>query len=224
MKNVANISCVECPKRPNYGLEKGKPTHCRTHGIEKGMYDVVSIKCANCLSTRANQKYKPNCAQCHFYINPNDPRIRNYKTKEHAFIIPIKEIYPDMVLDKPITGGCSLRRPDGHIECLTHSVIIEVDEGQHIGYNSICENRRTMELFTDLGNRPIVFVRINPDSYKNDHDKIKGCFSLSKGGVLTVSKTEFNRRFIELKNTIEIAIKTIPDKSISSFELFYDNL
>ena len=36
---------------------------------------------------------------------------------------------------------------------LTHSIIVEVDENQHKNNRYICDNKRMMELFVDLGNR-----------------------------------------------------------------------
>jgi len=63
-----------------------------------------------------------------------------------------------MIFDKQ-TGGCSKMRPDVFIDKFTHVVIIECDENQH--KDTSCENKRTMELFQDFGNRPIVFIRFN---------------------------------------------------------------
>ena len=53
---------------------------------------------------------------------------------------------------------------------LIHSVIIEIDEHQHKNGNSYtpeCDKRRLNNLFTYLADRPIVFIRFNPDSYTN---------------------------------------------------------
>ena len=46
-----------------------------------------------------------------------------------------------------------------------HIIIVEIDENAHINYDSSCENKRLMELSQDLGFRPIVFIRFNPDDY-----------------------------------------------------------
>ncbi len=129
-----------------------------------------------------------------------------------------------MILDKLVKGGCSKRRPDGLLDCLTHSIIVEIDEGQHIVYNSLCNNRRNMELFTDLGNRPIVFIRLNPDSYKLNNGKhIKGVFTVSKSGELQMNKKEFEKRKTALFETVEQYLVQCPDKTISTIELFYSN-
>jgi hypothetical protein len=92
--------------------------------------------------------------------------------KEHYVRNYLKKEFPNIkiVFNKKIDNGCSKRRPDVRIECLTHTIIIEVDEKQHNAYT--CESKRLCELFTDLGNRPLVMIRFNPDRY----DKNKGCF------------------------------------------------
>lgn len=223
MVDVINKSCLNdrCIKQPSFGLKGTPPTHCYDHKLIE-MIDVISKRCITCDSTTMNQKYKPNCARCHFYLYPNDPRIRNYKIKEHAFMMPLQEIYPGIILDKTISGGCSKRRPDGFIECLTHSIIIEIDEDQHVEYESLCDNRRTMELFQDLGKRPIIFIRLNPDSYKLKGKTIKGCFGMPKTGELKVSKKEFSDRFNTLQEAIESAIHGGPPmKEITSIKLYY---
>jgi hypothetical protein len=223
MLNVNHKRCLElgCTKNPNFGLIQSVPIYCIDHKSNK-MINVTAKRCSTCNATTMNKKYKPNCSRCHFYLNPNDPRLTNYKVKEHAFMQPLTEIYSNIILDKIISGGCSRRRPDGFIDCLTHSIIIEIDEDQHVGYESLCDNRRTMELFQDLGERPIIFIRFNPDSYKIDGKIIKGCFTQSKSGGLEVVKKEFSKRFTALQESIEFAIQDgMPSKEINSIKLFY---
>jgi hypothetical protein len=103
---------------------------------------------------------------------------------------------------------------------LTHSVIIEIDEDQHVGYESICDNKRTMELFQDLGNRPIVFIRLNPDSYKLAEKRVKGVFSVYKS-VMIQNKKEFARRYDSLLEAVESAIAIVPTRTVSSVKLYY---
>ena len=50
--------------------------------------------------------------------------------------------------------------------------IVEIDENQHIEYDCSCENKRIMELSQDVGHRPIIFIRFNPDDYLNYENKI----------------------------------------------------
>jgi hypothetical protein len=78
-----------------------------------------------------------------------------------------------------------------------------------------------MELFVDLGNRPIVFVRLNPDAYKLADKRVKGVFSVSKGGTMTQNKKEFSRRYDSLLEAVESAIAIVPTKTVSSVKLYY---
>ncbi len=225
MVDIKSKKCLHdgCDTRPSFNLPNEKVAlYCKQHASSE-MIDIKSKRCETCNMTLMNWKYKPNCAQCHFYLNPNDPRIRNYKTKEQAFMSQIEFEYPDIILDQRVSGGCSKRRPDGLIDCLTHSVIIEIDEDQHNGYESICENKRMMELFQDLGSRPIVFVRMNPDSYKINNKRVTGAFSTTKLGELKRNEKEFNRRSNELLRTVDKAIHSHPTKTVSSYKLFYSD-
>jgi hypothetical protein len=133
----------------------------------------------------------------------------------------LKETFKDvkMVFDKTVDGGCSNKRPDVFIDCLTHSVIIECDENEHKDYS--CENKRMMSLFSDLGNRPLVVIRFNPDSYMFGKNKIEGCFSFKKSGSLSINKKEWNMRTKKLIEVINKYIQEIPTKEISLEQLYY---
>jgi hypothetical protein len=223
MINVLHIRCavLECQKHPNFGIEYQRPTHCKSHSSGM-MYNVSKKVCITCNTTTANRKYIPNCARCHYYLNPDDPRITNYKKKEHTFMMPLKDVYPTIILDKIIVGGCSKKRPDGLIDCGTHSIIIEIDEDQHISYNKMCDNNRTMTLFNDLGCRPLIIIKMNPDSYTIDHKYTKSIFSLSKAGELATNKKEFNKRYETLLMAIHDA-HTIPTKELTDIKLYYSD-
>jgi len=125
-----------------------------------------------------------------------------------------------MDFDKRIDLGCSLRRPDIRIECFTHTIIIECDENKHQGYS--CENKRTMEIFQDLGNRPIVFLRFNPDQYKDDNGIIiDGCFKKTTLISNSLQTKEWTRRITILKERLDYHYKNVPTKEITIEHLFY---
>jgi len=211
-------------KLPTFGFDGESVKFCCTHKVTK-MKNLKITPCDLCKMTTRNRSYKPYCAQCHFYLHPEDSRLQNYKTKEQAFMVPLKKHYPNMVLDRIIDGGCSRRRPDGFIECLTHCVIVEIDEEQHIGYDDTCENRRMMELYSDAAFRPVVFVRLNPDGYRRDGKKINSTFIKTESRELKKrSEPEFNRRFEELKVCVDQAVKCIPTKSITVIQLCFTEL
>jgi hypothetical protein len=121
-----------------------------------------------------------------------------------------------MTFDKVINGGCSRRKPDVFIDVLTHSIVVECDENQH-GYYT-CENKRTMDIFQDLGNKPLVMLRFNPDSYVNKNNcKIPGCFKV------TEPQEEWSRRAKILKLMVGHFMRKVPKKEITICKLFYDN-
>jgi hypothetical protein len=146
--------------------------------------------------------------------------VRNYKTKERATADYIIQEFPDIdfSLDQRIQDGCSKRRPDMMADFGTHVVIIEVDENKHEGYS--CETKRDVQLWQDVGERNIVFLRFNPDAYGN----VTSCWSVNKQGVCEVKKTkmkEWTHRLSVLKERLEIWSRTVPDKMMVRDELFY---
>lgn len=129
------------------------------------MVNIISKKCSYYKFNLMNRKYKPNCDQCYFFLNPNSEVVRNYKIKENAIMKFVKDKYPNCVLDSFISGGCSKRRPDGLIEFnnpVNYSIIIEVDEDSHRSYEDICKNKRLMEIYQDLGFQKLRIIRFNP--------------------------------------------------------------
>ena len=104
---------------------------------------------------------------------------------------------------------------------LTHVIIIEVDEEQHKYYDTNCEITRINELFTDFGDRPIVFIRFNPDAYDNK----KSCFKYHEqfGVPLINDKKDWENRLETFKKSIEKHIKNVPEETIFEY-LFYDTI
>lgn len=126
--------------------------------------------CTHCKYALMNKKYKPHCAACYFHLNPDAPVTRQNRNKERHLYNELTKAFPNhpFVWDKRIDGGCSARRPDFRWECNTHSIILECDEQQHAtnsAYNTECENKRSMQIWQDLGSRPLVVIRFNPDGY-----------------------------------------------------------
>jgi hypothetical protein len=152
---------------------------------------------------------------------------RNYKTKEREVTDRIKESFPDFdwVLDKKVEGGCSKRRPDLLLDLGERIIIVEVDENKHTNYDCSCENKRLMELSRDLGHRPIVFIRFNPDGYVDSAGKkISSCWRLNGHGVMTIMKTrqkEWDTRINTLKDQVQYWIENSTEKTVEIIELFY---
>ena len=231
MIDIINKTCIECDKKPNYNNEGEKNgLYCLTHKKE-GMVDVKHKTCKSdwCSTRFTNKKYDGYCLRCFIYLFPDKPVSRNYKTKEYSVVEFVKTKFPhfDFIADKIISGGCSRRRPDLFLDILYQIIIIEIDENQHTDYDCSCENKRVMELSEDLGHRPIVFIRFNPDDYKKDGKNITSCWGCDKNGICVVKKSK-QKEWLERLNTLGDQIKywTAPenmtDKTIEIIQLFYD--
>ena len=159
---------------------------------------------------------------CFMSLFPTETVFRNYKTKEGAVLSHINQCFPDLFIhnDRRIGGGCSAKRPDFFIELLTHVIIVEVDENAHMTYDQGCENKRMMELSEDIGHRPMVFIRFNPDGNSDG----ASCWGVDKSGLAVVKKkraAEWQERLAALTATIGFWKVTIPEKTIELIKLFY---
>ena len=86
-----------------------------------------------------------------------------------------------------------------------------------------------MQLSQDIGHRPLVFIRFNPDAYLNlNGENISSCWTTTpKTGILKIKNNksnEWNERLDALKSQIEYwtneANKT--EKTVEIVQLFYD--
>jgi hypothetical protein len=124
-----------------------------------------------------------------------------------------------MIFDKPVEGGCSKKRPDVAIDFGSHCLMIEIDENRHVNYS--CEERRMVELYEDVGFRKIIFLRFNPDGYKEGTHKYISPFRYTRSGILHIDETEFNRRINKLTERVHIHRLSEPPEQITIEYLFY---
>ena len=232
MIDVKHKTCIHegCKTRPTYNIEgETKGLYCSEHKKD-GMVDVINKTCKTYLcSTQVKEKYDGYCLFCYMNLFPDKPVSCNYKTKEFAVVEFVKNKFPDFtwIADKIINGGCSKRRPDLLLDLVYQIVIIEVDENQHIDYDCSCENKRIMELSQDLGHRPIIFIRFNPDDYKEHGKNITSCWGQNKKGICVVKKTK-NNEWSERLNILEQHINywinpsNKTNKTIETIQLYYD--
>jgi hypothetical protein len=219
MVDVKNNNCYEerCKTRPSYNNEgQTIALYCAAHKKD-GMVDVKHKNCKSdwCL-TLVQEKYDGIV----FIV------ILIYFQTVVAFVT---SRYPDLhwIADKIVNGGCSKRRPDLLLDLGYQILIVEVDESQHIDYDCSCENKRIMELSKDLGHRPIVFIRFNPDEYEKDGENITSCWGNNKNGICHVKnskKCEWKERLLVLAQHIDywITPENITNKIIESVQLYYD--
>jgi len=249
--NKRKENCIECQGTQicEHGSRKHRCTECKTggsicshgkrqdsciecngsriceHGKQKQQCRLCegSQICINCKHTSFST-YKPYCSHCYYHLHPDVTKPTKYKDKEWYIHDFLRDNLNDIQFrhDLPIDNGCSRRRPDWFHDCLTHSLIIEADENKHQGYT--CENKRIMELFEDLGNRPLVVIRFNPDKYRDlDNKIVESCFYYDNPVSITlrIREEEWNQRSKKLLETIKYHIENIPDKEFTEIKLFF---
>ena len=222
MNNVKDKTCEHpgCNIIPTFNYEG--ETHkkfCNSHK-EKGMIDISHKKCkANfCLGTRANIKYKGYCASCYQNLFPLDPlsyQIRS-KTKELCVRDYINSNFEGFQHDKPLfTGNCDCtnrRRIDHRILIGNTLLCIETDESQHKSYNKKDEEIRYDDLFM-IHSGKFVFIRFNPDKYKNKDNKSVNPMLYTR---LPILKEEIEKQMERIKNEENTELLEI-------IKLYYDD-
>jgi hypothetical protein len=237
MINVKDKLCsyISCKTKASFNFKNIKTRlYCSIHKLE-GMINLNEKLCKTilCNTSVRNPKYKGYCMRCFIHLFPDKPVTRNYKTKESSVATFVTENFPNFTwnIDKTIQDGCSRRRPDLICDLGYQVIIVEIDENQHNKYDCSCENKRIMELSQDVGHRPIVFIRFNPDDYIDASNKnITSCWGLTpKTGLLKIrdkKQTEWNNRLNTLKQQIEYWCNEDNkiEKTIEIIQLFYDEI
>ena len=224
-ENMENILCNKClhegcKTQPffNYnGETSGK--YCIKHKTSS-MIDVVAQKCKadNC-QTRANKNYKDYCANCYQHLFPLDPltfQIR-CKTKEIAVRDFINTKFEGFQHDKPLwynesACDCTTKRRIDHRKLINGTMLcIETDENQHKSYSKADEEARYNDVFMAYGGK-FVFIRFNPDKYKDENGK-------------SCNPMLFNRLIVleeEINKQIQRIEKEENNDLLEVVELYYD--
>lgn len=209
-----------------------KDTCKQCHGSLVCKHDMLKYACLTCTPSNACQhcksinasrsNWKPYCFRCYCVLNPDAVIPRKYKLKEHHVVDALKAHFKEqitMIFDKPVEGGCSKKRPDVSIDFGSHCLMIEIDENRHVNYS--CEERRMVELYEDIGFRKIIFLRFNPDGYKEGTHKYISPFRYTRSGILNLEETEFNRRIAQLIERIHAHCLLEPTEQITVEYMFY---
>ena len=206
MIDVTHKMCsfTNCYTRATNGyIDINIPTHCVIHKLDK-MVNLTDKKCkANyCLGTLANSKYKGYCAPCYQQLFPNDPltlQIRS-KTKEIAVRDFININFDGFQHDKPLWSGncdCSNKRRIDHRKLIGNTLLcVETDENQHKSYNESDEEIRYDDLYMLHGGK-FIFIRFNPDKFKNKDGKNVNPMVYTR---LPVLKEEINKQIKRIEN------------------------
>ena len=187
----------------------------------------------HCRTHSSNPAYRGYCMRCFIHLFPDENISRHYKIKETHFTDYIKTLVGTVIpahlqiaFDRRIDGGCSLRRPDVFIDALTHGIILEFDEnGHNTDEYCSCESKRLMQLFQDLGSRPLVCIRINPDAYTDkDGKRVQSCFKRHKtlGVPMIRSKADWAARLAVVTQRIAHHIGNVPSQEVVQEHLYFD--
>ena len=183
------------------------------------MINVISKRCVSCNLFFSTKEYDYYCYSCYCWKFPGSQPAKRHLIKERAVHTLMKASFPALEISYNKSVGCSQRRPDWFIDCLTHCIFVECDEEQHKSYKKLCEYVRLLEILEDISYRPLVVLRFNPDKYKNsDGDIIEGCFP-NKAIKPTV---KLGTRFEELRKAIEYHRQNIPIQTLIEEKFFFD--
>jgi hypothetical protein len=223
MVDIRNKTCLHpnCNTRPLYNIQgEKKGLYCSIHKLD-GMIDIINKKCIGnfCLGTLANPKYKGYCSSCYKNLFPSDPltlQMRS-KTKEIAIRDFINLNFEGFQHDNPLWSGnceCTHRRRIDHRKLIGNTLLcIETDEEQHKGYDKDDEEIRYDDLYM-LHSAKFIFIRFNPDKFKNKEGK-------------SVNLMLYNRLPV-LKQEIEKQIKRIENEEntelLEIIKLYYDEI
>jgi hypothetical protein len=243
--NNIRSNCLDCKGGSicNHKNIKSKCKECGGISIckhKKEKKNCIECKpecsCQECKSIFVDKRTNcyPLCQACFCNKYPDHEKSTLYKIKERYLRDELRIMFPNndinMLFDKKVEGGCSSRKPDVLIDCLTHSIIVECDENQHKSYK--CEERRTNELYLDLGDRPLIMIRFNPDSYIDKNNiKVEGCFKpltkiedMHKRKFYDLKKEEWKRRVDILVEELKKHLDLDTDVLYKEVKLFYDKI
>jgi len=230
MIDIKNKRCIfdGCKKQPAFNYEgETKADYCGLHKLE-GMIDIKHKRCktGDCEIHARIPKYKGYCFEHFCKAFPNEPIVRNYKTKEFAVVAFVKANFPDFhwVSDRIVKNGSSRRRPDLFLDLGYQVVIVEIDEGRHKYKKYSEEFERMMDISQDINHRPVIFIRFNPDNYVMNKEKIPSCWHVNKLSLCVVKKNkiyEWIYRLEALKNRILYWSKTKSIRTLEVDKLFF---
>ena len=202
----------ECEEKAFYTNDgTNYPRRCEEHKLNDDI-NIVERPCSNCgLSYFLNDK-TGLCNDCNDFIIKKVHKIKETIVLEY---IKSKGIIFESE-DRIPENGCAKYRPDGVIDFLYFKVILEIDENQHKSYADKCEMTRMIQLHQDFGGLPIIFIRYNPDNYKDANRKI-----IKPNSRRLCELYDVLRSLEILKNDYEKNNTKLP--SLSAIYMFYDD-
>jgi hypothetical protein len=217
MIDLKNIKCIECKStQATYASKKGEPaSHCKKCK-PIGYIDVKHKLCItpNC-QTRVNKiEFGDYCSWCFQHLFPESPHVKliRAKTYETEVAIAILEHDKEYKHDAPLyLGGCdcSIKRRIDFWKIIGNTILaIEVDEQQHKSYDKKDEIIRYDDLYMGFAGK-WVFIRFNPNKYKDKNGKIINKKLSERISVLISSIDKHTERILKEQNMDLLEIHTL---------------
>ncbi len=156
----------DCKEFAFYGYTR--QIACEKHSLHD-MYNLVERPCVNCglLEVLDSTNF---CGNCHNFVVK-----RQHLAKQRA-VFDFLEAHNQQAEQKDRridNGSCGNERPDWICQIAKdaqHIVVLEIDEDQHKSNQCSCEITRMINISQSIG-MPTLFIRYNPDSYRDKNDK-----------------------------------------------------
>lgn len=203
-KNHPKCLYSDCEETPCYTDKLDSyPLRCEDHKLDND----INISKSTCIACHQILFIKTDINLCNICAKVD------IKSNRHEKELTIKKALDDNEIvtthDKMSDSSCHKHRPDFLIEYPTHYVVIEIDEFQHNTYGECDEIIRMINIQQGFGGKPVLFIRFNPDGYKDSNNK------KIRAGINT---TKINR----LISCIKFAEKYEPKNLLSVIKLYYD--
>jgi hypothetical protein len=243
MINLIHVKCPHkmpdgkiCNKYAHFNIPESTVGKYCAHHKEDGMVVIGNKMCENnCGSQSKNELYQGYCYKCYVELFPDSPISISYLTKEKNACIYIatklskesEDLQKNIITvtyNKIIKGGSSKRRPDFYINQRTHALMAEIDENRHTVYDNEDDLIRLKQLWEDVGKKPMVIIRFNPDSYinKNGIRVLTPWQKTEKGTQLKHDMVDdWKKRLKNLYKQIQYCLLNKPEKMITIIYLYY---
>ena len=207
----------ECKETAIFGIKD--PIHCEEHSNENE-YNLAEHPCKKCKKIDVLNREGLCVNFCS--LEERDHIMKKMIKKHEEFVnrlldeeIDLKPFSKDESPDRE----CTKKRPDRVYHLGTHIVIIEIDEDQHKSYKCTAygdkkegrmkaENIRMYEISQSYDFLPCIWLRYNPDSFKDGDGKLAK-FSTSKRHDLLVK-------------WVKKCLRDVGTKGVKVKYLFYD--
>lgn len=128
----------------------------------------------------------------------------------------------NFIIDKAVKKGCN-KRPDLLLNLDNYSIIIEIDENQHVLYKKEKEKERLEEIQKNLA-KPLVVIRFNCDYYLDKNGIYQlGPYTYENGREILSNLCILDERIEHLNNVFNQYVNNYqPRQNIEIISLYYD--